>query len=59
MLQPLSLGLVSLAYAAWMCREFYRSNSLKKGRFKTFVYICIGVELGKRFKNNEWLLLNR
>ncbi|WP_231640393.1 hypothetical protein, partial [Shewanella sp. Sh95] len=39
MLQFFSLGLVSLAYVERMCRKFYRSNSLKKGRFKTFTYI--------------------
>lgn len=56
MLQSLSLGLISLAYAAWVCREFYRLNSLKKGRFKTFAYIDVYMadeENGSRVTNSD------
>lgn len=56
MLQSLSLGLISLAYAAWMCREFYRLNSLKKGGFKTFTYIDVYMsdeENGSRVTNGN------
>lgn len=56
MLQSLSLGLISLAYAAGMYREFYRLNSLKKGSFKTFAYIDVYMadeESGSKVTNSD------